>query len=128
MTAKPQAPCVSVMYDGSCPVCTREIAMYRKLPTADEVQWVDISVADAPLPEGTSQKQLMQRFHVMTAEGTLLSGAEAFVHLWSQLPGWRYLAKVCRLPGALTLMDAAYDLFLRWRPQLQRWAQRKKEI
>ena len=125
MTSPPQTPCVSVMYDGSCPLCTREIAIYRKSPAIQPVQWVDVSSKESWLPQGASREQLMQRFHVVTAEGTLVSGAAAFVHLWRQLPGWRHLARVCQCPGVIPLMDVVYDLFLRWRPHLQRWAQRK---
>jgi predicted DCC family thiol-disulfide oxidoreductase YuxK len=113
------------MYDGSCPLCTKEIALYQKLEASEPIAWVDVSDPQQALPPGTSQQQLMQRFHVRTAHGELLDGAAAFVHLWAQLPGWRHLATLSRCPGALPLMNAAYHVFLRWRPALQRWAKRR---
>ena len=38
----------------------------------------------------------MERFHVITPGGVLLSGARAFVYVWSQLPGWRHLARLAQ--------------------------------
>jgi predicted DCC family thiol-disulfide oxidoreductase YuxK len=55
-------------------------------------------------------------------DGALLSGAQAFLALWAALPGWRWLALACRLPGAAWVLERGYRLFLRWRPMLQRLA------
>jgi len=66
----------------------------------------------------------MARFHVMRQDGQLVSGAQAFLVLWAALPGWRWLAVVGRLPGALWVMERSYLYFLRFRPLLQRWASR----
>jgi predicted DCC family thiol-disulfide oxidoreductase YuxK len=86
------------------------------------VCFVDVSDATQPLPPGTTRPQLMARFHVLGAHGRLLSGAQAFLALWAALPGWRWLARVGRLPGAAWAMERAYLVFLRVRPALQRWA------
>ena len=56
------------------------------------------------------------------SDGQLLSGAQAFLALWAALPGWRWLARVGRVPGAAWVMERVYRLFLRARPMLQRWA------
>jgi hypothetical protein len=34
-------PTATVYYDGACPVCSREIAHYQRLPGAQACQWVD---------------------------------------------------------------------------------------
>jgi predicted DCC family thiol-disulfide oxidoreductase YuxK len=112
---------LSVLYDGACPLCRREIALYRGLRSEHRVRFVDVSVESA-LPPGTTREQLLARFHVQRADGTLVSGAAAFLTLWAQLPGWRWLARAGRLPGMPWLMERAYLGFLRWRPTLQQWA------
>lgn len=116
-----------MLYDGACPLCRREIAVYRDLQPlqADSpVCFADVSNAAVPLPTGTTREQLLARFHVQGRDGQLLSGAQAFLALWAALPGWRWLALTGRLPGATWVMERMYRLFLRWRPMLQRLAAR----
>ncbi len=117
-------PALTVLYDGACPLCRREIGLYRGLPSGAPLCFADVSDAAQPLPAGSSRAQLLARFHVLDADGRLLSGAQAFLALWAVLPGWRWLARAGRLPGAAWAMERVYRLFLRLRPALQRWAAR----
>ena len=126
-----QGASLTVLYDGACPLCRREIGVYRGLQPLESgapVCFADVSDAAIPLPSalppGVTREQLLARFHVRGRDGELLSGARAFLALWAALPGWRWLALVGRLPGAAWLMERGYRLFLRLRPLLQRWASR----
>ena len=119
-----QPPPLTVLYDGACPLCRREIGVYRGLQPNVPVSFADISDAAQPLPPGTTREQLMARFHVRGRDGVLLSGAQAFLALWAVLPGWRWLAFAGRLPGAAWAMERTYLFFLRWRPALQRLVSR----
>ena len=122
-----QRPPLTVLYDGACPLCRREIGVYRGLRSLQPdspVCFADVSDAALPLPPGTTREQLLARFHVRGRDGELLSGAQAFLALWAALPGWRWLALAGRLPGAAWVMERGYRLFLRGRPTLQRWATR----
>ena len=133
--AVPQAPAscpagaaMTVLYDGACPLCRREIALYQGLPASQPLSFADVSDSAASLPAGTTRAQLMARFHVRQADGRLLSGARAFLALWSVLPGWRWLAWLGRVPGVPALMELAYRGFLPLRPTLQRaaaWLERR---
>lgn len=114
------APGLTVLYDGSCPLCRREIGVYRGLPASEPIDWLDVSATGAALPTNTDRQALMARFHVMRADGTVLSGAAAFVALWATMPGWRWLAKLGRLPGATACLEWLYCRFLRVRPWLQK--------
>ena len=115
---------LTVLYDGACPLCSREIALYQRAQSNVPLCFADISDSGEALPPGTTREQLLKRFHVRSPDGQLLSGAEAFVRLWAALPGWRWLARTARLPGMLWLMERCYRLFLRCRPSLQRLASR----
>jgi predicted DCC family thiol-disulfide oxidoreductase YuxK len=119
-----ETPPLTVLYDGACPLCRREIGIYRGLRPNKPVCFADVSDAALPLPPGTTREQLLARFHVRGRDGRLLSGAQAFLALWAALPGWRWLALAGRLPGAAWVMERLYRFFLRWRPTLQRWASR----
>ena len=121
------APALTVLYDGACPLCRREIGVYRDLQPlqpGSPVCFADVSNTALPLPADTTREQLLARFHVQGPDGQLLSGAQAFLALWAALPGWRWLALAGSLPGAGWLLERMYRLFLRFRPTLQRWASR----
>ena len=125
----PEPPQLAVLYDGACPLCRREIGIYRGLRPLNSdspVCFADVNDTafslPSALPPGTTREQLLARFHVRGRDGVLLSGAPAFLALWAVLPGWRWLALAGRLPGAAWVMERGYRLFLRWRPMLQRWA------
>lgn len=112
--------CTTVLYDASCPLCRREIALYQSLPSEAPIRWVDVSGPDVPLPCDLPREHLMRRFHLISADDRVLSGAAAFVHLWRQLPGWRHLARLAVIPGFVALMEVMYRFFLLVRPAVQR--------
>ncbi|MCE2746947.1 MAG: demethoxyubiquinone hydroxylase family protein [Burkholderiales bacterium] len=116
-----QSQCVEVYFDGSCPMCRREIAVYQNITPDQPISWIDVSKPETQLPQGQSKEQLMARFHTRTAQGELLNGAAAFVHVWAQLPGWRVLAWLAKVPGMLWFMEKAYNGFLPVRPAIQRF-------
>ena len=113
---------LTVLYDGACPLCRREIAVYQGLQPlnpADTLSFSDVSLASCPLPAGGIRSDYLARFHVQRGDGEVISGAAAFVALWATLPGWRYLAMAARLPGATHALELVYRAFLRVRPQMQ---------
>jgi predicted DCC family thiol-disulfide oxidoreductase YuxK len=118
---------LTVLYDGSCPLCRTEISYLSGLAERHRdsaLCFVDISDDTSDARDAAERKALLARFHVEHADGTRLDGAAAFVAMWERLPGWRWLAFAGRLPGATWLMEQIYRLFLRLRPVLQRWAAR----
>ncbi|MDD2547114.1 MAG: DUF393 domain-containing protein [Burkholderiaceae bacterium] len=120
----PAAPALTVYYDGSCPLCQREIALYRRHPGSQAWSWVDVS-QPAALGDGLDCAQAMARFHVRTADGALFEGAAAFSQLWRRLHGWRGLGWLSAAPPLSWLLEALYRGFLPLRPHVQRWALRR---
>lgn len=118
----PQAPVLTVLYDGSCPLCRREISVYQGLKPFQPIEWRDVSAGGAALPSCGNRETLMARFHVQQADGSVLSGAKAFLALWATLPGWRWLSKLGHLPGATPCLEWLYRRFLVLRPWLQKKA------
>jgi predicted DCC family thiol-disulfide oxidoreductase YuxK len=100
-------------FDGACPVCAREVALYQSRPGAQNLCWIDASRAQpAALPPGLSREAALARFHLRRADGQLVSGAAAFAALWLCLPGWAWLGRVVSHRAAAPVFEAAYRGFL----------------
>lgn len=112
--------CATVYFDGSCPLCRDEIELYRRMDKDGTLVFADVADAGTSLPGDLDRDTAMKRFHVRQADGTTVSGAEAFVSIWETLPGWRRAARVARLPGVVPLLELAYRGFLPMRPYLSR--------
>ena len=100
---------MTVIYNGACPVCSREIGLYRARAEG-MVAFVDLNDADlAPL--GLSRDDAARRLHVVE-EGRLLTGVDAFRALWRATPGFRWLARIVGLPGVRQVAGALYERLL----------------
>lgn len=114
-------PLLTVYYDGSCPICRREIGAYRTLSGAHNVDWLDISASsETEIGSDLTREAAMKKFHIRCANGSLKSGAAAFAELWAHLPALSWLARCLRLPGVRPATDGLYQIFLRLRPLLQK--------
>ena len=113
----------SVLYDGACPLCAREIAMYRRQPGAGAIRWLDVSqIPEAEIPLGLSRQDVLARFHVIRRDGSAAVGAAGFVELWKAFPRLRLVGRLASLPPVLFILELGSSLFLRVRPTIQRHA------
>jgi len=62
----------------------------------------------------------MRRFHIRKTDGTLVSGASAFAELWLNLPRFKLLGGLSKLPFISQFAELTYRLFLKIRPFIQR--------
>jgi predicted DCC family thiol-disulfide oxidoreductase YuxK len=107
---------VTVWYDGACSLCSREIALMRKLDTATAITFVDVASPDSNCP--LNRAELLARFHA-EENGTLYSGAAAFAAMWRAIPLLRPLGLAARNKAVLDVLERLYVVFLRHRPKLQ---------
>ncbi|MEY8120709.1 thiol-disulfide oxidoreductase DCC family protein [Falsihalocynthiibacter sp. BN13B15] len=113
----------TIYFDGSCPLCSAEIDHYASRLGGDQLQFVDVSEENAVLGTGLVSSDAMKRFHVRLVDGTLVSGASAFIAVWETLHGWRWAARLSKIPGATRALEAIYKLFLPVRPAFSKLAQ-----
>ncbi len=114
----PEISPLTVYFDGSCPLCRAEIALYRNHDTSAQLCFRDVSNADTPLEADISRTRAKERFHVRRDDGQLVSGAAAFVSIWRVLPRWRWAARVASTAGMVLVLEGCYQLFLPARPVL----------
>jgi predicted DCC family thiol-disulfide oxidoreductase YuxK len=114
MTATP----VIVYYDGQCPLCSREIAHYRDRAKGAPVSFVDISTPDFDAAgQGVDLGLARQMLHVRVGE-EIRTGIDAAIGMWEAVPGYRWLARLTRLPGIYWLAHVGYRIFARF-PRLR---------
>ncbi len=121
--ATPEQP-LTVYFDGSCALCSTEIRHYQRLGEAAPLHFVDVAGEQKRPADDLSRSDAMRRFHVRCADGELVSGAAAFALLWENLPAWRWVARLHRLPGVAAIMEGGYRVTLVIRPALSRIAAR----
>jgi predicted DCC family thiol-disulfide oxidoreductase YuxK len=122
-SGSPPACALTVYYDGACPLCRREVALYQRSSGADSIDWRDVSKMEASLGD-LDRTQAMARFHVRKADGRLVDGAGGFIALWLTLPGWRWLGRIASIPPMPWLLERAYRAFLPLRPIMRKWTMR----
>ncbi|MGC6498605.1 MAG: thiol-disulfide oxidoreductase DCC family protein [Henriciella sp.] len=111
----------TIFYDGSCPLCRREIGFYQKQIGADQLTWQDVSrIRSGDVVEGLSCETAMARFHIRTEQGDLVQGGLAFALLWQKLPRFRWLGLIAAARPLRWALQGGYRLFLPLRPLLQK--------
>lgn len=105
-----------VFYDGDCPLCRREIAHYRRIDSAERLHWVDATNAPEILDRhALTLEQAMAELHVLDSNGDWQRGIDAFLVIWQQLPGYRWLAKLVTALGLRRPLGLVYRGFAAWR-------------
>ncbi|WP_460225396.1 thiol-disulfide oxidoreductase DCC family protein [Aurantivibrio infirmus] len=100
----------SLFYDGTCPLCSREITVLRRLSNG-RMNFIDIHQVDKEnIP---SKEALLKRLHLRKTDGTWLIGLDANVYAWSQTP-YGILFKILRIWPVRIIADAIYN---RWADQ-----------
>ncbi len=106
---------LTILYDGLCPLCSREIAFLRRR-SSDALRFVDISEID-PEPFGISHSDAMKALCAIDAAGTQLRGMDAIRGIYRAI-GWEWLVAPTAWPVISTLCDLGYALFAKVRPYL----------
>ena len=117
-------PELTILYDGGCPLCLREVAFLRRRDRrhngpAGRLAFVDIDAAgyDPDAHAGIGYQQAMGRIHALAADGTVLRDLAVFRRAYALIGlGWLYAPTRWPLLGPVA--DGAYGLWARWRLQL----------
>jgi predicted DCC family thiol-disulfide oxidoreductase YuxK len=107
---------ITVLYDGSCPICIKEMHQYQRFEKSGEVNWFDITGQDEwLLARQIDPDAALLELHVLTPEGKLVKGVDAFILLWQRAPLLRPIAWIASLPLLKSFIKNSYGWFTRRR-------------
>jgi len=114
---------IKVFFNNSCNVCRLEINHYKKI-SDNNLEWIDITNNnDALKITSKTQEELLRRLHVID-NGRVISGAKAFIIIWSKIPKYKFLSKLFSIKPFFLIFHylyefVAYFLFLKNKSQLK---------
>jgi predicted DCC family thiol-disulfide oxidoreductase YuxK len=113
------APEITVLYDGACPLCAREVAMLRRLDRGrGRIGFDDIAAPGFDARRyGRAHDELMARIHGVLRDGRLVEGVEVFRRAYGAV-GLGWVLAWTAWPGLRRLADAGYRWFARNRLRL----------
>lgn len=101
-----------VLYNASCPICSREIHAYRRYSEARDLPLRFSDLGEAELSAyGLTEEMAARRLHVVQ-NGEVLAGVPAFVALWAAMPRFRWLARAVSLPVVRPIAEIVYERVL----------------
>ena len=110
-------PALTILYDGGCPLCLREVRfLQRRDPEPHRLAFVDINAPtyDPGRHAGISYRDAMGRIHAIDGDGTVLRDVAVFRRAY-ELIGLGWLYAPTGWPLVAPLAEAAYRLWARLR-------------
>ena len=109
--AAARRPRHALIYDGACGVCRSPVAVLRRLDVAGRVEFLD-ALSDWPRIHGAyptlSQEECLATMHVVTADGRIAKGFDAYRALSWSLPLLWPVAPLLYVPGVPPLGRRIY--------------------
>ena len=107
---------LTLLFDGGCPLCQREVSFLRARDSLSNIAFVDIDSPDynPDLYCGISYREAMGRIHAITSSGEVLKDVQVFREAYRLVGlGWIYAPTTWPLLGPT--FDQLYRLWARWR-------------
>ena len=100
-----------IFFDGACIVCDMEISYYkRKNPEIFDLVDISSPTFDAKT-YGLTPEEVQLHMHVLTPDGRIAKGVDAFAHIWSRMPMYKPVAFLIKLPGIYMVARIFYRIF-----------------
>tara|TARA_B100000579_G_scaffold384441_1_gene354900 strand:- start:152 stop:538 length:387 start_codon:yes stop_codon:yes gene_type:complete len=112
---------LTLLFDGGCPFCLREVEFLRSRDTLNKIRFVDIDSSDyqPKFYSGISYKEAMGRIHAINESGEILKDVAVFREVYRLIGlGWIYAPT--DWPILSSLIDQVYKTWAQWRLPLTR--------
>ena len=107
----------TLLYDGHCPLCSKEIEWLRKHDLYQAIKFQDIHEPAFIAKSNLDLQTLMAQIHGIDHKGDLLVGIDVFEVVY-RLVGLNFLAAPLRWPLTRPVIKMLYWLFAKSRPLL----------
>ena len=107
---------LTLLFDGGCPLCQREVSFLRSRDFSNSISFVDIDSPsyNSEFYSGISYREAMGRIHAITSSGEVLKDVRVFREAYRLVGlGWVYAPTTWPVLGSL--VDEFYRLWARWR-------------
>jgi predicted DCC family thiol-disulfide oxidoreductase YuxK len=112
---------IKMLFDGQCPLCSREVAMLRKRDARGLIAFEDIAQPGFDAGRyGLTMPQLIGSMHAVRRDGSIVQGVDVFAEVYDAV-GWKLLARLIRWPVTRPLAKLGYRIFAAIRPKLSRF-------
>lgn len=105
-----------LIYDGNCSICRGAVDWLRRRESSGAVEF--LSCHDESLPSRfpfVDRNACLQAAHLVLPDGEILAGEKAAQELFLKIPGYRWVARLMRVPGGQLFSRVLYRWFARRR-------------
>mgnify|MGYP001261135434 CR=1 FL=1 len=107
---------LTILFDGGCPLCQREIDFLQSRNHEGHLRFIDINSADLnfELEHGINYKQAMERIHAFKNDGSVIYDIEVFQEAYN-LIGLGFIYAPTKLPIIKGWFKFFYSLWAKYR-------------
>ena len=112
---------LTLLFDGACPLCMREVRFLKVRDLNKRIAFVDIDAEEYAAADhgGITYREAMGRIHALRADGTVLQDVEVFREAY-RLVGLGWVYAPTRWPLIGPLVNGIYRLWASQRLRLTR--------
>lgn len=114
------SPQFRLLYDGLCPICSREIKKLKQMDHDNQLALIDITDPQFdPSPWGLKIEDVHQQLHLIRPDGTIVTAMNAVREMYRAIgKGW--LMSWTGWPVLRPIFDLLYRIFARYRLKLSK--------
>ena len=121
MTTTAPAWQIKMLFDGQCPLCSREVAMLKKRNSRGLIAFEDITEPGFdPAIYSLTMPQVVGSMHAVKPDGSIVHGVDVFAEVYDAV-GWTLLSQLIRWRVTRPLAKLGYRIFAAVRPKLSRF-------
>jgi predicted DCC family thiol-disulfide oxidoreductase YuxK len=105
---------ITVLFDGKCGVCSKEISFYKRVAPKGQFIWQDVNSIDTKEKYNIELHTALKHLHVIDNEKVFI-GVDAFVRIWKNITYFKFLSFFIQIPLIYSLAKYLYTIFAEYR-------------